>query len=126
MIAEFITNPIVIPILITIGCLGLVVELFTPRFGLPGIIGLSAFLLFFYGHLVTGIAEINSLILFASRNRTYFIRVSITRGNYWYHRVWCIPSKLFPCGREFCSYRNLLTYRIYDFDFGMYDHDKGV
>ena len=65
MIAEFITNPIVIPILITIGCLGLVVELFTPRFGFPGIIGLAAFLLFFYGHLVTGLAEIHSLILFA-------------------------------------------------------------
>ena len=65
MIAEFITNPIVIPILITIGCLGLVVELFTPRFGLQGIIGLAAFLLFFYGHLVTVLAEIHSLILFA-------------------------------------------------------------
>jgi membrane-bound serine protease (ClpP class) len=65
MIAEWIINPIVIPILLTIGCLGLVVELFTPRFGIPGIIGLSAFLLFFYGHLVAGLAEIHSLILFA-------------------------------------------------------------
>ena len=65
MIAEWIINPIIIPILLTIGCLGLVVELFTPRFGIPGIIGLSAFLLFFYGHLVTGLAGIYSLILFA-------------------------------------------------------------
>jgi membrane-bound serine protease (ClpP class) len=65
MIAEWIINPIVIPILLTIGCIGLVVELFTPRFGLPGMIGLTAFFLFFYGHLVTGVADIMSLILFA-------------------------------------------------------------
>ena len=64
MIAEWVINPVVIPILLTIGCLGLVVELFTPRFGIPGIIGLSAFLLFFYGHLVTGLAGIHSLVLF--------------------------------------------------------------
>jgi membrane-bound serine protease (ClpP class) len=65
MIADFAINPIVIPILLTIGCLGLVVELFTPRFGLPGIVGFSAFLLFFYGHLVEGLADVNALILFA-------------------------------------------------------------
>ena len=35
---------------------GLVVELFTPRFGLLGIIGLAAFILFFYGHLVAGLS----------------------------------------------------------------------
>jgi membrane-bound serine protease (ClpP class) len=63
-LAEFITNPIVIPILITIGILGFVVELFTPRIGLPGIVGLAAFLLFFYGHLVVGLANLNTIILF--------------------------------------------------------------
>lgn len=63
-LAEFITNPIVIPILITIGFLGFVVELFTPRIGLPGIVGLSAFLLFFYGHLVVGLANLNTVLLF--------------------------------------------------------------
>ncbi|WP_338451570.1 NfeD family protein [Niallia oryzisoli] len=64
-LALFITHPIVITILLTIGFLGFVVELFTPRIGLPGIVGTSAFLLFFYGHLVTGLANVSALILFA-------------------------------------------------------------
>lgn len=46
-IARFITNPIVYSILLTIGSLGLVLELYSPGFGVPGFMGLSALLLFF-------------------------------------------------------------------------------
>lgn len=63
-IARFVTNPIIIPILLSIGSLGLIIELYSPGFGLPGIAGLSALLLFFYGHLVAGLAGYESLILF--------------------------------------------------------------
>ncbi|THE15417.1 nodulation protein NfeD [Bacillus timonensis] len=63
-IARFITNPIVVSILLTIGSLGLVVELYSPGFGIPGIMGISALLLFFYGHLVAGLAGLESIILF--------------------------------------------------------------
>jgi len=63
-IARFITNPIVVPILLSIGSLGLVVELYSPGFGIPGIMGISALLLFFYGHLVAGLAGMESIILF--------------------------------------------------------------
>ena len=49
----------------TIGSLGLVLELYSPGFGLPGIAGLSALLLFFYGHMVAGLAGFETLILFA-------------------------------------------------------------
>ena len=66
VLAGFLIHPAVIPILLTIGCLGLVLELFTPRLGLPGVVGIAAFLLFFYGHLMTGIAGIWSLIFFAA------------------------------------------------------------
>lgn len=62
-IARFITNPIVIPILLSIASIGLIVELYSPGFGLPGIAGLSALVLFFYGHLVAGLAGYESLIL---------------------------------------------------------------
>lgn len=62
---DFLIHPIVIPILLTIGFLGLVVELFTPRIGFAGIIGVSAFLLYFYAHIVSGLAGIGTFFLFA-------------------------------------------------------------
>lgn len=62
-IAEFVTNPFVIPILLSIGSLGLILELYSPGFGLPGIAGLSSLLLFFYGHYIAGLAGYESLIL---------------------------------------------------------------
>lgn len=63
---DFLIHPIIIPTLLTIGFLGLVVELFTPRIGLPGFIGMLAFLLFFFSHLVAGLANISALLLFAA------------------------------------------------------------
>lgn len=63
-IAEFVTNPFIIPILLSIGSLGLILELYSPGFGLPGIAGLSSLLLFFYGHYIAGLAGYESLILF--------------------------------------------------------------
>lgn len=63
-IAEFITNPIITSLLLTLGSLGLVLELYSPGFGLPGMVGISSFLLFFYGHYIAGLAGYESLILF--------------------------------------------------------------
>ncbi|GLB58253.1 NfeD family protein [Cytobacillus sp. NCCP-133] len=63
-LARFITHPVVIPILLSIGSLGLVLELYSPGFGVPGFMGLSALLLFFYGHMVAGLAGFETLILF--------------------------------------------------------------
>ena len=63
-IARFITHPVVIPILLSIGSLGLVLELYSPGFGIPGLMGLSSLLLFFYGHMVAGLAGYETLILF--------------------------------------------------------------
>ncbi|WP_349237146.1 nodulation protein NfeD [Bacillus sp. REN3] len=63
-VARFLTNPVVIPILLTIGSLGLIIELYSPGFGLPGFAGLTALLLFFYGHLVAGLAGFETIILF--------------------------------------------------------------
>lgn len=63
-IARFVTHPIVIPILLSIGSLGLVLELYSPGFGIPGIMGASALFLYFFGHLVAGFAGWETLILF--------------------------------------------------------------
>lgn len=63
-VARFVTNPIVIPILLSIGSLGLIVELYSPGFGLPGLMGLSSLFLFFYGHYIAGLAGLETVILF--------------------------------------------------------------
>lgn len=78
--ARFLTNPVVIPILLTIGSLGLVVELYSPGFGLPGIAGISSLLLFFYGHLVSGLAGYESLILFIIGIGLVLLEFFITSG----------------------------------------------
>jgi len=62
-VARFLTNPIVIPILLSIASLGLVVELYSPGFGVPGIMGIVALLLFFYGHIVAGLAGMEAIVL---------------------------------------------------------------
>lgn len=64
-LARFVTNPIIVPILLSIGSLGLVLELYSPGFGLPGIAGLSALMLFFYGHMIAGLAGYEAMLLFA-------------------------------------------------------------
>ncbi|MGK7377809.1 NfeD family protein [Planococcus sp. 1R117A] len=62
-LAEFLTNPFVVPVLLSIAALGLLLEMFTPGLGVPGLLGLSSLLLFFYGHLVAGLAGYESIIL---------------------------------------------------------------
>lgn len=62
-IARFITHPVVVPILLSIGSLGLVLELYTPGFGVPGLMGLISLFLFFYGHMVAGLAGMESVLL---------------------------------------------------------------
>ncbi|MBH0229918.1 nodulation protein NfeD [Halobacillus yeomjeoni] len=62
-LARFLTDPVVIPILLSIASLGLVVELYSPGFGIPGIMGLLSLVLFFYGHIVAGLAGYEAIIL---------------------------------------------------------------
>ncbi|MGD6818153.1 NfeD family protein [Metabacillus sp. 113a] len=62
--ARFLTNPAVIPILLTIALLGLLLELYTPGFGIFGFIGLSALFLFFFGHLAAGLAGMDAVLFF--------------------------------------------------------------
>jgi len=63
-LARFITNPIVVPILLSIASLGLIVELYSPGFGVAGTMGLVSLVLFFFGHLVAGLAGYETIIIF--------------------------------------------------------------
>lgn len=62
-VARFLTSPIVIPILLSVASLGLIVELYSPGFGVAGTMGIIALLLFFYGHIIAGLAGMEALVL---------------------------------------------------------------
>ncbi len=62
--ARFLTNPIVMTILMLIGIAGIAIELFVPGFGVPGIVGISAFAIYFFGQFVAGFAGVEHLFLF--------------------------------------------------------------
>lgn len=62
-IARFVTSPLVIPILLSVASLGLIVELYSPGFGVAGTMGLIALVLFFYGHIIAGLAGMEAIVL---------------------------------------------------------------
>ena len=63
-IVRFLSNPVVSPLLLSVGLLGLFVEIKTPGFALGGAVGLTALSLFFGSHLILGLAGWEELLLF--------------------------------------------------------------
>lgn len=63
---EFLINPFVITLLLTIAGVAIVLELFSPKFGIAGFIGILALVIFFYGHFQAGLAGFGTLALFAA------------------------------------------------------------
>jgi membrane-bound serine protease (ClpP class) len=55
-VVRFLTNPLVAPFLLSLGFLGLLIEIKTPAFGLAGLAGLSSLGLFFGSHFIIGLA----------------------------------------------------------------------
>jgi membrane-bound serine protease (ClpP class) len=53
------------PVLLIVGMLGLYIEFKTPGFGLPGIVGIAAFALYFLGGYVAGLSALSWLVVFA-------------------------------------------------------------
>ena len=63
-LVRFLTHPVVASLLMTLGIIGIVTELRTPGFGVPGIVGASCLALFFWGHWLTQLAGLEELLLF--------------------------------------------------------------
>ena len=63
-LARWITSPMVMPVLLTIGLAGLVIEIFTVGFGVPGTIGLIALGLFFGGSMLAGMSGWEAVLIF--------------------------------------------------------------
>ena len=68
------------PILLMIGLGGIYLEIKTPGFGLPGITGAAALVLFFFGHHIAGLAGMEDVVIFILGFALLFIEVFITPG----------------------------------------------
>lgn len=63
-LASWLTSPIIVTLLLIIGIAGIAIEMLLPGFGIPGIVGIASFVLFFFGHYVAGFAGQESVLLF--------------------------------------------------------------
>lgn len=65
-LVRFLTHPIVASLLMSLGMLGILVELRTPGFGLPGLIGILSLSAFFWGHMLVELAGWEQLMMVAA------------------------------------------------------------
>jgi membrane-bound serine protease (ClpP class) len=65
-LVRILTHPITSSLLITIGMLGIILELRTPGFGVPGALGIASLALFFWGHWLVQLAGWEELLLVGS------------------------------------------------------------
>ncbi len=61
---RLVTNPYIAPLLLTLGIAGVVIEVFTMGFGIPGILGIAFLSLYFGGHLLAGFTSWGIILLF--------------------------------------------------------------
>ena len=64
VLVRFLTHPLVSPLLLTLGFLGILFELKIPGWGVSGTLGLLFLALFFWGHYLIGLASWTELLIF--------------------------------------------------------------
>jgi membrane-bound serine protease (ClpP class) len=79
-VVRFITNPLVAPFLLSLGFLGLLIEIKTPTFGAAGLAGGAALALFFGGHYLVGLAGWEEMILLAAGAVLLGIEIFVVPG----------------------------------------------
>ncbi len=79
-LVRFLSHPIVAPLLLSIGTLGLIIEIKTPSFGLAGITGILALSAFFGSHLIVGLAGWEEVILLGAGLIALGIEVFVMPG----------------------------------------------
>ncbi len=62
-LVRFLTHPVVSSLLMTLGIMGIIVEIRVPGFGLPGVMGLVSLGLFFWGHTLVRLAGLEEFLL---------------------------------------------------------------
>ncbi len=79
-IALFVTDPVVMPVLLTLGLLGAVIEVFTFGFGIAGTISVLALGLFFGGNFIAGVTGWAALVLWAAGILLLILEVFVIPG----------------------------------------------
>ena len=79
-LVRFLSHPIVAPILLSMGTLGLIIEIKTPSFGLAGLVGLTSFAAFFGSHLLIGLAGWEEVMLLGAGLIALGIEVFVVPG----------------------------------------------
>jgi membrane-bound serine protease (ClpP class) len=62
-VVRFLSHPMVAPLLLSVGMLGILMEIKTPSFGIAGAVGLTSLAAFFGSHLIVGLAGWEEVIL---------------------------------------------------------------
>ncbi len=79
-LVRFLTHPIVSSLLITIGMLGIILEMRTPGFGVPGVLGISSIAFFFWGHWLVQLAGWEEMLLVGSGLVLLAVEIFVTPG----------------------------------------------
>lgn len=79
-LVRFLTHPIVSSLLMTVGILGIIVELRTPGFGVPGALGIASLALFFWGHWLVRLAGWEELLLVGTGVILLAVELFVTPG----------------------------------------------
>lgn len=79
-VTDFLTSAAISTILLMIGIAGILIELFTPGFGIPGGIGIGALALYFGGGMLAGISGWEAALLFIIGLALLLVEVFIIPG----------------------------------------------
>ncbi len=79
-LVRFLTNPLVSSLLMTLGIVGLITEIRTPGFGIPGLLGIGSLSLFFWGHWLVQLAGLEELVLVGLGLVLLLIEAFVTPG----------------------------------------------
>jgi membrane-bound serine protease (ClpP class) len=79
-LVRFLTHPVISSLLMTIGILGIIVELRTPGFGVPGALGIASLALFFWGHWLVRLAGWEELLLVGAGVLLLAVELFVTPG----------------------------------------------
>jgi membrane-bound serine protease (ClpP class) len=79
-LVRVLTHPIVSSILIAVGMLGIIVEIQSPGFGVPGAVGLTSLALFLWGHWLVRLAGWEEVLLIGIGLILLVIEVFVTPG----------------------------------------------